>query len=86
MNYRVEIETRAVQEYRKLPKDAREILGGALDDLEHEPRPPGAKKLINREGYRVRKGNYRVLYTVDDKAKTVRIYRIGHRRDVYRNP
>ena len=41
--------------------------------------PPGAKALTGRRGHRVGKGHYRVLYTVDDRARTVRIYRIGHR-------
>lgn len=85
MSYRVEIETGAAREFQKLPKEARVSLGDVPDNLEREPRPLGAKKLINQEGYRLRKGNYRILYVVDDKALVVRVYRIGHRRDVYRH-
>lgn len=84
MSYRVELETKALREFRALPKGARELLGDVLDDLERNPRPPGAKKLINQEGYRIRKGKYRILYTVHDKESLVRVYRIGHRREVYR--
>ncbi len=48
--------------------------------------PPGARKLTGQEGYRIRKGGYRILYVIDDAAALVRVYRIGHRREVYRNP
>lgn len=85
MNYRIELETRAVQEFHKLPKEAQVRLGAVIDSLGIEPRPVGAKKLTNHEGYRLRKGDYRILYVVHDKASLVRIYRIGHRREIYRN-
>jgi mRNA interferase RelE/StbE len=48
------------------------------------PRQPGSLKLTQEEGYRLRSGDYRILYRIDDKAKTVYIYRIKHRREVYR--
>ena len=84
MSYRVELETQARREFLDLPKLIQRMLADAIDDLGHDPRPPGAKKLGERGGYRVRKGNYRVLYAVDDRARIVRIYRVGHRRDIYR--
>jgi len=83
-SYRLELETRALKELKGLPKDRRELLRGVLDDLEREPRPPGAKKLSGVDGWRVRKGDYRVLYTIDDPSRLVRVYRIGRRREVYR--
>jgi len=54
--------------------------------LAANPRPPGCRKLqgSGRDDYRLRVGNYRVLYEVDDKARAVRIMRVRHRRDVYR--
>jgi mRNA interferase RelE/StbE len=52
--------------------------------LAENPRPPGAKKLTAREGYRVRVGDYRVLYKVDDEAKAIIIFRVLPRGDVYR--
>jgi len=52
--------------------------------LMNEPRPYGALKLTNEEGYRIRIGDYRVLYRIDDKVKEVFIYRIKHRKEVYR--
>jgi len=84
LSYRLELETRAVKELSSIPKDRRELLVAVLDDLQNQPRPPGSKKLSGADGYRVRKGDYRVLYTIDDAARLVRVYRIGHRREVYR--
>lgn len=84
MNYRLELETRAVKELSAVAKDRRELIVAVLDDLQKQPRPPGAKKLSGVDGYRARKGDYRVLYTIDDAARLVRVYRVGHRREVYR--
>ncbi len=84
MVYRLELETRALKELKGLARDRRELISAVLDDLERDPRPPGAKKLSGIDGWRVRKGAYRVLYTVDDASRTVRVYRIGHRSEVYR--
>ncbi len=84
MSYRVLLESHARREFLDLPADVRRRIGEVMDDLAKHPRPPGAKKLVGEDGYRVRKGDYRVLYTVDDKEKTVRVYRLGHRREVYR--
>lgn len=84
MAYRVELATHALREFKDLPDDVQRLLADVLDDLQTLPRPPGAKKLTGADGWRVRKGDYRVLYTVDDRAKLVRVYRIGNRRDVYR--
>jgi mRNA interferase RelE/StbE len=83
--YKVELETRARREFRDLPPRIREQVCDAIDDLEAEPRPPGCKKLVGANGYRVRIGKYRILYTIDDAGAMVRIYRIGHRREVYRS-
>jgi len=56
----------------------------AIVSLAHNPRPYGSIKLTNEQGYRVRIGDYRLLYRIDDKLKEVFIYRIKHRREVYR--
>lgn len=84
MIYKVFLETRARKEFLGLPTQIQDRLREAIDDLGQNPRPPGVKKLAGIEGYRLRKGTYRVLFTVDDKVKEVRIYRIGHRREIYR--
>lgn len=84
MSYRVEFETRAKKEFLKLAAGVRQDLADVIDDLAENPRPPGAKKLVDQNGYRVRQGDYRILYLIDDRARLVRIYRVGNRRDVYR--
>lgn len=84
MSYKVELETRARREYQRLPPRACERVTDAIDDLQTDPRPPGCKKLVGATGYRIRAGDYRVLYTIDDAAGLVRVYRVGHRCEVYR--
>ncbi len=84
MTWKVELETRARTEFLKLKKDMRKIVGAAIDSLGSDARPRGCKKLVAKEGFRLRKGDWRVLYTIDDSLKLVRVYRIGHRREVYR--
>jgi mRNA interferase RelE/StbE len=84
VTYRIELETRARREYRGLPNRIREDIAEAIDDLQANPRPPGCRKLAGVEGYRIRTGDYRILYAIDDASQLVRIYRIGHRGAVYR--
>ena len=55
-----------------------------IQALGSEPRPPGCEKLAGKEGYRVRQGDYRILYTLDDEQRALVVVKIGHRRDVYR--
>ena len=58
---------------------------GRIRDLSKDPRPDGSEKLAGYDNrYRVRQGNYRIVYSIDDKASQITIYKIGHRKDVYR--
>ena len=66
-------------------EDVRRILA-RIETLRENPRQPGSEKLSGQERYRVRQGNYRILYTVADAEVVVEIVRIGHRREVYRDP
>lgn len=59
-------------------------LRDAIRNLARNPRPVGCKKLSNDEGYRIRIGDYRIVYRVEDKGKKIFVYRIRHRREVYR--
>jgi mRNA interferase RelE/StbE len=52
--------------------------------LSHNPRPIGSQKLTNEDGHRIRVGDYRILYRIDDAQKRIIIYRVRHRREVYR--
>jgi len=55
-----------------------------IESLADNPRPPGSRKLSGRERYRIRQGNYRILYTIEDGVLIVHVIKIGHRKDVYR--
>jgi mRNA interferase RelE/StbE len=82
--YRIEIDRRALRSLKRLPNDARKRLVAAIDELAAEPRPGGVTKLTGREEWRVRIGDYRVIYTIDDTQQTVTVWKAGHRKDVYR--
>ncbi len=85
MAYRVELSAAARRELRGLHSGARERILRALIKLEMEPRPPGTTKLTARdELWRMRVGEYRVIYQVRDRALVVLVVRIAHRREVYR--
>ena len=82
-DYRVELRPAAVRALRKLDPQIRLRIQGVIALLAQDPRPPGARALQGRDGLRVRVGDYRVVYTVDDNVLTVVVVRLGHRRDVY---
>ena len=74
----------AEKEMNKLPSAIHKRISRRILSLERNPRPRGAKKLSNQQEYRLRVGDYRILYTVDDKDMVVTIFAVGHRREVYR--
>lgn len=70
---------------KTLGAEIRARIRGAVLKLAADPRPPGARALKDRPGYlRVRIGDYRIIYTIEDDVLTVIVVRVGHRRDVYR--
>ena len=82
--YRVEIARRALRSLAALPRQEQQRIRAAIDLLATEPRPPGATKLTGeRRAYRVRVGDYRIIYEVFDDRFVVQVVRIGHRRDIY---
>lgn len=84
MNYALGILPCAKRELGALPSDTYHRLREAIFGLAHEPRPQSSRKLTGREGWRLRVGDYRVLYDIDDVKQTITIVHVGHRRDVYR--
>ncbi len=85
MAYRVEIKASAVKEIAALPKRAQRRVVSAIDALADDPRPDGVRKLAGSEDvYRVRVGDYRIVYQIFDDVLIVHVVRVGHRRDVYR--
>ncbi len=83
--YSVEIVPRAEKEYLKLPQTIKIRFQRIILSLENDPKPFGSKKLRETDYYRLRSGDYRIVYSVDDKLKVVRILSIGHRKEVYRS-
>lgn len=81
----IEILPSAVKEFNGLPANIRRQIAGKIDSLAKNPFPQGHKALKGEEGYRVRSGDYRILYVVDKKNNTVTIAKIRHRKDAYRN-
>ena len=66
------------------PRKDRRRMAAKIKGLAAAPRPLGSEKLSGEEKYRVRQGDYRVLYLIDDASSTVTVVKIGHRREVYR--
>lgn len=84
MKYSVQIKKSAEREMDHLPTAVHARVSEKILALEINPRPPGSIKLKGGEGYRLRVGNYRVLYTVEDKTRQVLIFSVAHRREAYR--
>ena len=83
-NYKIKIKPSAKKELLKLPKkDLQRIIDKILL-LSQNPRPTGCEKLSGEEKYRIRQGNYRIVYSIEDLELIVIVVKIGHRKDVYR--
>lgn len=83
--YEVLISRRAVRALASLPRSEQQRVRAAIDLLAENPRPPGCRPLKGEPGvYRVRVGDYRILYEVFDQRLVVHVVRVAHRRDVYR--
>ncbi|MBD2751495.1 type II toxin-antitoxin system RelE family toxin [Spirosoma validum] len=82
--YQVQISNRAAKALEKLPDGLYERIREAIQDLAENPRPTGCKKLKGRLGYRIRVGDYRIVYEIEDDKLLVLIIDIGHRREIYR--
>ena len=85
VSYRLELTKTAAKELRSLERGWMGKILVALEALAEEPRPSGCKKLVGSEfTYRIRVGDYRVVYELQDSILLVLVVRIRHRRDVYR--
>jgi mRNA interferase RelE/StbE len=84
VSYRLEILRRAQKELESLPQQDFERVRNAIQALAVDPRPPGCRKLSGREGWRIRVGQYRVIYEIQDQVRVLTVLDVGHRREVYR--
>ncbi len=82
--YQINLRRQAHKELESISTNFARLIAQHIDSLEENPRPPDSKKLKGDVGYSLRVGTYRVLYDIDDKTKTVTIYRIKNRREAYR--
>jgi len=84
MAYTLEFRPRALRDLKGLPQNVQRRILEPIENLADDPRPPGVKKLSGTEDlYRIRVGDYRVIYQIRDKERLVVIVRIGHRGDIY---
>lgn len=82
-NYTIVLSKKAQKQLDKLSDQIAAPIMEAIADLEENPRPVGCKKLKGREGYRIRSGNYRIIYEIFDTNLLVDVVAVGHRKDIY---
>ena len=82
--YKLEIKKSALKEIEHLPKRELKAILEKIAFLTDDPRPYGYEKLSGEEKYRIRCGDYRILYSIEDEVLVVYIVKVGHRKDVYR--
>ncbi|PSR17383.1 type II toxin-antitoxin system mRNA interferase toxin, RelE/StbE family [filamentous cyanobacterium CCP3] len=85
MTYRIEFAKPAAKQFKTIPLQEQQRLKPKIDALANEPRPSGMVKLAGEDDlYRIRVGNYRVIYAIEDDRLLVLVVKVGHRREVYR--
>ena len=83
-SYRIVFKKSVAKDLRQIPKKDIQRILNRIENLKKDPRPVGVEKLNSDEKYRIRQGNYRILYLIEDEIITVTIVKVGHRREVYR--
>ena len=83
-DYRIEFRPAALRELRTIDRSAQPRIQGAIALLAQDPRPPASRPLRGRQGYRLRIGDYRIIYTTDDGVLVIVVVTTGHRREAYR--
>jgi mRNA interferase RelE/StbE len=84
MKYQVILPKSVQKQLNRLPDEVANRILANLAGLETNPRPPDVKKLKGRDGWRIRVGDYRVIYEIHDRVLQIIVVTIGHRREVYR--
>jgi mRNA interferase RelE/StbE len=83
--YKIELRRKAQRALDRLPKDDFNAVLDVLKGLANTPRPKGVEKIKSAGLWRIRQGDYRIVYSIDDSKRAVTILRIGHRREIYRS-
>ena len=84
MAYNVDIKSEVKKYLLTLDKELRQRISRSVNDLADNPRPPGCEKLRTIDAYRIRVGDYRVVYRIHDAVLIVLVIKVAHRREVYR--
>ncbi len=84
MPYQLEISKSVTKYIEKLPTDIYRRIKEAILKLENDPRPQGCEKMSDKNAYRIRVGDYRIIYTIKDSILLVTVIDAGHRREIYR--
>jgi mRNA interferase RelE/StbE len=84
MTYRIEVSRRAAKAVTSLDKPLRRKILAAIEGLAGNPRPAGCKKLAGQEAWRIRVGDYHIIYEIHDQVLLVIVVDLGHRREIYR--
>ncbi len=83
--YKIELRRRAQRALDKLPKTDFRAIVEAIRELAQTPRPRGVEKVKSTGLWRIRQGDYRIIYAIDDNRQIIIIVRVGHRREIYRS-
>ncbi len=83
--YKIELRRKARRSLDRLPKGDFDAVLDAVKGLANSPRPKGVEKIKSAGLWRIRQGDYRIVYSIDDSQMTVTILRIVHRREIYRS-
>jgi len=83
-NYRIVIKKSAAKEIEKVERKDRIRIVEKIRSLSSDPHPTGSKKLSGQEKYRIRQGNYRILYQIINDELVINVVKVGHRRDIYK--
>jgi mRNA interferase RelE/StbE len=84
LNYTILIERSAQKDLSKIPQHNRDSIISEIRNLSINPRPQGSKKLVNRDAWRIRVGDYRIIYEINDEKLIILVVALGHRKDIYR--
>jgi mRNA interferase RelE/StbE len=84
VKYKITLKKSAARELENIPKKDLQRIIKRIQPLAENPRPHGAQKLSGQERFRIRQGDYRIVYSIEDKNQIVDIVKIGHRREIYR--
>lgn len=84
MSYKIVFYKKAKKTLDSLPQQVRDRISGVIETLKHDPYPPSSRQLVDSPAYRIRVGDYRIIYEVQGEILTIEVIQIGHRREVYR--